>query len=111
MNKIFTDKKSFLNNLIANNYGIGKKTGSLFLQKIGLNNRINPKVFKRKQISEVSKNLQTKVFGKKLREDKKNIISFLARNKTYRGIRHKLRYPARGQRTHTNAKTKKKFTY
>lgn len=111
MNKIFIDNKSFLKNLTTNNYGIGKKTGSLFLQKIGLNNRINPKNFKRKQISEVSKNLQTKIFGKKLREDRKSIISFLSKNRTYRGIRHKLRYPARGQRTHTNAKTKKKFNY
>lgn len=111
MNKIFVDNKSLLKNLITNNYGIGKKTGALFLKKIGLNNRISPKILKRKQISEVSKKLQTKIFGKKLKEDRKNIISFLSRNRTYKGIRHKLRYPARGQRTHTNAKTKKKFTY
>lgn len=103
--------KSFLKSLISLNYGIGKKTGNIFLEKIGLNNRINPKTFKRKQISEISKKLQTKIFGKKLREDKKNTILFLSKNRTYRGIRHKLKYPARGQRTHTNAKTKKKFNY
>jgi len=63
--------KSFLKNLITTNYGIGKKTGSIFLEKSGLNNRINPNTFKRKQISEISKKLQTRVFGKKLREYKK----------------------------------------
>lgn len=31
--------------------------------------------------------------------------------KLYRGIRHKLRLPARGQRTHTNRQTKKKFKF
>jgi ribosomal protein S13 len=32
---------------------------------------------------------------------------FLSKIKTYKGVRHKLGYPVRGQRTHTNAKTKK----
>lgn len=36
-------------------------------------------------------------------------ISFLIRNKVYRGTRHKLGYPVRGQRTHTNARTRKKL--
>jgi small subunit ribosomal protein S13 len=31
--------------------------------------------------------------------------------KLYRGIRHMLRLPSRGQRTRTNAKTKKKFKF
>ena len=31
--------------------------------------------------------------------------------KLYRGIRHMLRLPARGQRTHTNRQTKKKFKF
>jgi small subunit ribosomal protein S13 len=31
--------------------------------------------------------------------------------KLYRGIRHMLRLPSRGQRTHTNGKTKKKFKF
>lgn len=39
---------------------------------------------------------------------KRNCIQFLKDNKSYRGIRHKIRLPVRGQRTHTNAKTRKK---
>jgi small subunit ribosomal protein S13 len=111
MNKLSTNKKSFLKNLIENNYGIGIKTGTTFFKKLGLNNRINPKTFKRKQINEINKNSLNTFSGKKLKENKKNIILFLSKNKTYKGIRHKLKYPARGQRTHTNAKTKKKFKY
>ena len=103
--------KSFLKNLTENNYGIGSKTGNSFLKNLGLNSRINPKTFKRKQINEINRRSQNTLSGKKLKENKKNIILFLSKNKTYKGIRHKLKYPARGQRTHTNAKTKKKFKY
>ena len=103
--------KSFLKILTENNYGIGLKTGNVFFKKLGLNSRINPKTFKRKQINEINKRSQSTLSGKKLKENKKNIILFLSKNKTYKGIRHKLKYPARGQRTHTNAKTKKKFKY
>ena len=35
-------------------------------------------------------------------------IQFLKDNKTFRGIRHSSNLPSRGQRTHTNARTKKK---
>lgn len=40
--------------------------------------------------------------------EKQKCIEFLKENKSYRGIRHKIRLPVRGQRTHTNAKTRKK---
>jgi small subunit ribosomal protein S13 len=30
--------------------------------------------------------------------------------KSYKGLRHKNRYPVRGQRTHTNAKTQRKLS-
>ena len=55
--------------------------------------------------------LQKKAFNqrRKKKESVKANIYFLIQNKVYRGIRHKLGYPARGQRTHTNACTKKKF--
>lgn len=39
----------------------------------------------------------------------KNILKY-KKIKNYRGMRHILRLPIRGQRTHTNAKTIKKYT-
>lgn len=39
---------------------------------------------------------------------KLNCIEFLQDNKSYRGIRHRIKLPVRGQRTHTNAKTRRK---
>ena len=44
--------------------------------------------------------------NKKLFQDN---LNFLFKIKSYRGLRHKFKYPSRGQRTHTNAKTKQKF--
>ena len=44
---------------------------------------------------------------KKLALYKKSCISFLVDLKSYSGLRHKKRLPVRGQRTHTNARTRK----
>ena len=49
--------------------------------------------------SKLIKNLKGKTY---------EFIEFLIKTRTYKGVRHKLKYPARGQRTHTNAKTSKK---
>lgn len=38
-------------------------------------------------------------------------LRFLWQIRLYRGIRHKLKLPARGQRTHTNRNTKRKFIF
>jgi ribosomal protein S13 len=46
--------------------------------------------------------------GKKLKLFNQKNIEFLIQLKNYTGSRHKLKYPVRGQRTHTNAKTTKK---
>jgi len=111
MNRTLNNKKSFLKILTENNYGIGVKTGINFFKKLGLNKRINPTAFKQKQISDIAKRSQNILVGKKLKDSRKSTLLFLARNKTYKGIRHKLKYPARGQRTHTNGKTTKKIKY
>lgn len=41
----------------------------------------------------------------------KKKIKFFWEIKLYRGIRHMLKLPVRGQRTKTNSKTKKKFNF
>lgn len=94
-------------NKTLNSYGIGKNKISKIVKSIGLNSRSYPKVLKLKQQSELEKSLKKVPYGKKLKESIKETISFLSKTKTYKGVRHKLGYPVRGQRTHTNAKTKK----
>jgi small subunit ribosomal protein S13 len=94
---------------LVNTYGIGEKTAKIFYKKIGLNNRNNFFFLKKKQNNLLDRLTKSKIVEKKLKIEIKNIILFQQKIKTYRGIRNKLRYPCRGQRTHTNANTKKRI--
>jgi small subunit ribosomal protein S13 len=105
------NKKSFVKTLMLNNFGFGKMISQNLCRVLGLNIRINPKILKKKQLTQIAKKSHVIISGKKLKEKIKESIDLLIRNRVYKGIRHKLKYPARGQRTHTNAKTKKKFKY
>jgi small subunit ribosomal protein S13 len=89
------------------NYGIGKNKICELLKSIGLNLRKHPKKFKLRQQAEIEKRVNKTVHGKKYKDNIKENIVFLSKIKSYKGVRHKLGYPVRGQRTHTNAKTKK----
>lgn len=89
------------------NYGIGNKKHCSLLKIFGLNLRKHTKKIKVKQQLEIEKKLKHIPHGKKYKDSIKETILFLSKIKTYKGIRHKLGYPVRGQRTHTNAKTKK----
>ena len=100
------NKLSFVNKILSN-YGIGKKLATNLFKNSGLNIRNNPKSVKTKQLNDIDKKLKSFQLGKKLKDNTKEIINFLTKIKTYKGVRHKLKYPVRGQRTHTNAKTKK----
>ncbi len=101
-------QKPAINNVI-HTFGIGKNTVGKIFRKSGLNITKNLKNLNQRQQLEVNKNLKNLQVGKKLKSSQKQTLDFLFRIKTYRGVRHKLKYPARGQRTHTNAKTKQKF--
>jgi len=98
---------TIFNKKTINNYGIGKNKSIEILKHVGLNLRKQPKVLKLKQQIDVEKKLKKSLHGKKCKDNVKDLILFLTKIKTYKGVRHKLGYPVRGQRTHTNAKTKK----
>jgi small subunit ribosomal protein S13 len=50
------------------------------------------------------------LLGKNLKKDQKFFIRKLMRVGSYRGLRHRLGLPMRGQRTSTNAKTQRKLS-
>jgi small subunit ribosomal protein S13 len=104
------NQNPIINNIIKT-FGINRKTTLSSFKKSGLNTKKNLKFLKPKQNLEINKNFINESIGKKLSNSIKENIEFLFKIKTYRGIRHKLKYPARGQRTHTNAKTKQKFKF
>ena len=89
-------------------FGIGyRKALQLFIIN-GLNIRGNPKTLKKKHLSSFNLHLTNIKTGKLLKTEIQEFIEFLIKTRTYKGIRQKLKYPVRGQRTHTNAKTSKK---
>ena len=105
------NRRSSLGTFLKKSYGISDGTGTLVSRILGLNSRLCLKNLRARHISGIKKEVRFLFFGSELKESIKDAVRFLIRIKSYRGIRHKNKYPARGQRTHTNAKTKKKFRY
>ena len=89
-------------------YGIGRPTSSRLLNETGvnINTRVrdlsDAEVARLRQIIERS----VKVEGPLRTEVAMNIKRLMVIG-SYRGIRHRRGLPVRGQRTHTNARTKK----
>jgi small subunit ribosomal protein S13 len=103
-------QKPIINNIIET-FGINRKTTLDSFKKNGFNIKKSIKFLNSKQRVEINKSVGKNNTGKKLSASIKENLEFLSRIKTYRGLRHKFKYPSRGQRTHTNAKTKQKFKF
>ena len=101
-------KKNF-NNKLLENFGINKKKIEMMFNFSGLNTRMPINGLRSKHSNEINKNLKRIKTGRKLRENIKTTILFLSKIRSYKGNRHRLKYPVRGQRTHTNAKTNKRI--
>ena len=102
-------KKSFLSNF-KKSLGINSFVISKTIKVLGLNNRNSAILLKHKvHIPFLEKFKTNLLVDKSLIYQTLNDIKFLKDNKTFRGIRHSCNLPTRGQRTHTNAKTKKRL--
>lgn len=89
-------------------YGVGPKVSSMILSQSKIDPEKRSKDLTEAEISVITKNIQqsVKVEGDLRREVQQN-IKRLMDIRSYRGMRHLRGLPARGQRTHTNARTKK----
>lgn len=98
-------------NKVLSSFGIGYNSKVALKRSVGINLRTNEDYnVKSKILNKVHKIVDNKyLIGRKLILNNKENLDFLTKLKTYRGLRNKFGYPARGQRTHTNAKTKKKL--
>jgi small subunit ribosomal protein S13 len=97
--------------IFSNLYGINVKKVQNLSVKLGLNPLNKHFKFKKKNISVVLKNFNSNDYDKNLKLQIKKNIKYLNHIRTTRGIRHILKLPSRGQRTKTNAKTKKRFNF
>lgn len=89
-------------------YGIGRATALKILDSTGVDWARGIDDLSSEEINEIRKVLEQhyKVEGD-LRRDVTSNIKRLMDIGCYRGIRHRKGLPARGQRTHTNARTRK----
>lgn len=89
-------------------YGIGRKGANDILKKTGINPDIRAKDLTEDDIAKLRDVIENEytVEGELRREVAMNIKRLVEIN-CYRGIRHRKGLPVRGQRTKTNARTRK----
>ncbi len=90
-------------------YGIGSTTANKICKKLKINLATRTSDVNESKLSEVRSFLATEypVLEGDLRRKKTSDIKRLTDLGCYRGIRHVKKLPVRGQRTHTNARTRK----
>lgn len=88
--------------------GIGRSTANKVLKTAGVNPDTRAKDLTEEEVSRITSTIQKdcKVEGDLRREVTANIKRLIDAG-TYRGFRHRRSLPVRGQRTRTNARTRK----
>ena len=89
-------------------FGIGPTRAKILMEKMGIDTRARVNDLTDEQANTLTNLIQNdyKVEGDLRREVTGNVKRLMEIN-CYRGIRHKRGLPVRGQRTHTNARTRK----
>lgn len=89
-------------------YGIGRARGREIVEKVGIDPNKRAKDLTFDEIAKLNELLQKEyVVEGDLRRDIQGNIKRLDSIGCYRGQRHKLKLPVRGQRTRSNARTRK----
>ena len=88
-------------------YGISKPTAQKILKNVGISEDVRVKDLTEDEIGKIRKEIESiKVEGDLRREVALNIKRLMEIG-SYRGIRHRRGLPVRGQKTKTNARTRK----
>jgi small subunit ribosomal protein S13 len=89
-------------------YGVGRELSKQIIEKLGLNKDMRARELTEDNIARLNAILQSEyVVEGDLRRQVQNNIKRLVGIHCYRGIRHRSGLPVRGQRTRTNARTRK----
>lgn len=89
-------------------YGIGRALALEIIEKVGIDRNIKAKDLTPDQIAKITKILQDDLTVEgDLRRQLSADIRRLQQINCYRGVRHRRNLPVRGQRTKTNARTRK----
>ena len=108
-NKTISDSNSILYALTIL-YGINKYQSKKICKNIGINPQITINKLKNNHVNRLIKYINKNIkIEQLLKKEKKDRLNELLEIKINRGIRQSQGLPVRGQRTHTNAKTVRKF--
>jgi len=89
-------------------YGIGRDRSNKILEAARVDRNTRVKDLSEDEVSRIRKTIQDTVTVEgDLRKDVAQNIKRLMEIGCYRGLRHRRNLPVRGQRTHTNARTRK----
>lgn len=90
-------------------YGIGRPTAKRILEQAGISPDIRTGQLTDEQLTKIVQAIASEgiLIEGDLRRDKQATLKRLTSINCYRGIRHKRGLPVRGQRTRTNARTRK----
>lgn len=89
-------------------YGIGRKLANQIIEKLGLSKDMRAGELTEDDIAKLNAILSAEyVVEGDLRRQTQNNIKRLIGIHCYRGLRHRLGLPVRGQRTRTNSRTRK----
>jgi len=89
-------------------YGIGRTSSRKILEKAGIDLDVKSDTLQEKEVTRIREIIdrEYKVEGDLRREVSMNIKRLIDLG-NYRGLRHRRGLPVRGQRSHTNARTRK----
>jgi len=89
-------------------FGVGRTLSNQIIEKLGLNKNMRARELNAEQVAQLNAILTSEyVVEGDLRRLVQNNIKRLVGIHCYRGMRHRLGLPVRGQRTRTNARTRK----
>lgn len=89
-------------------YGVGRKLSNQIIAKLNLDPNMRAHRLTEEDVAKLNALLQSQyVVEGDLRRQVQNNIKRLISIHSYRGMRHRLGLPVRGQRTRTNARTRK----
>lgn len=88
-------------------YGVGKALSNEVLEKVGIEKNRKIETLSEEELDLIRTELKNYRIEWDLRREISQNIKRLEEINCYRGTRHKKRLPSRGQRTKTNARTRK----
>jgi small subunit ribosomal protein S13 len=92
---------------LASVYGIGRSTAAQIVRQAGVGPDTKVKDLTEDEIVKLREAVESRQVEGELRRERSQNVKRLSEIGSYRGLRHRRGLPTRGQRTHTNARTRK----